>query len=296
MPIFIENKGKLQKLKAFSVDKEKHLQRLIEGNLSEVLDMYFLETEYATTKGGRIDTLAIDSSGCPIIIEYKRHKNDNIINQGLSYLRWLTEQKSEFFEKLVENKLDKKIVDKIKIDWKNPRVICIALSFNKFDIDTVEVLPIRIELFKYRFYENNLLSLDPFNIALQKPTKTKTDDPVRTENEYEIDIHYKKGSESTIRLFEELRSRVLEIDQNIEEKVTAIYIAYKVANNFAMVQLQKKQIWVNLRPIDYVDPKNKVIKISEGYQWKLDRRIYIKSLEDIENAMKLIEASYQDVL
>ncbi len=51
----------------------------------------------------------------------------------------------------------------MKIDWDNPRVICIAESYSKFDIDTVEVVPIRIELFKYHLYEGGIFSLEPLN-------------------------------------------------------------------------------------------------------------------------------------
>jgi RecB family endonuclease NucS len=45
--------------------------------------MRFLATEFQTTHGGRIDTLAIDASGAPVIIEYKWNKNDNVITQYL---------------------------------------------------------------------------------------------------------------------------------------------------------------------------------------------------------------------
>lgn len=68
MPIFKEEKGKLKKLSSVSLSKEKHLQKLVEENLLEALDMHFLDTEYQTTFGGRIDTLAVDINGAPVII------------------------------------------------------------------------------------------------------------------------------------------------------------------------------------------------------------------------------------
>lgn len=97
MPIFKEENGKLKKLKLTTYSKEKTLQSLIEQNLLEVLDLHFLATEYPTTFGGRIDTIAVDSNGLPVIIEYKLSRNENVINQALSYLRWLKAQKVEFF-------------------------------------------------------------------------------------------------------------------------------------------------------------------------------------------------------
>ena len=73
-------------------------------------------------------------------------------------------------------------------------------------------------------------------------------------------------------------------------------MAYRVTNNFAEIHIGKKQLKIHLRPIDYDDPENKVDKISEGYNWTMDRRVYLKSHENIEYIFSLIEQSYKDVL
>ena len=65
--IFSDTDGMLKKIDFFSIDKERTLQRLVEKNLLEVLDINFLESELITTSGGRIDTLAIDNSG-PLLL------------------------------------------------------------------------------------------------------------------------------------------------------------------------------------------------------------------------------------
>jgi len=49
---------------------------------------------------------------------------------------------------------------KINID---PRVICIDDSYNKFDLDTADILPINVELLRYRIYDNDILYLEPEN-------------------------------------------------------------------------------------------------------------------------------------
>ena len=70
---------------------EKSLQHLIETHLESLLGVRLLASEYSTGKKhkGRIDSLGIDENGCPVIIEYKRALNENVINQGLFYLDWL---------------------------------------------------------------------------------------------------------------------------------------------------------------------------------------------------------------
>ena len=157
MALFKINNLKVKKITTKELDLEKNLQALFENNLEEVLNISFLAHEYSTSFGGRIDTLGIDKSGAPCIIEYKKNQNDNVINQGLSYLRWLLDHKADF-EILCRNK---GIV--YDVDWNSPRVICIAESYNKFDLDTVDILPINIELLKYRLYEDNILYLEPEN-------------------------------------------------------------------------------------------------------------------------------------
>ncbi|MDX8128035.1 DUF5655 domain-containing protein [Methylomonas sp. OY6] len=296
MPVFTTQSGKLKKLSSQPFSKEKELQTLVEQNLDELLGMHFLATEYTTTFGGRIDTLAVDYTGAPVIIEYKRNKNDNVINQGLSYLRWLQAQKVEFFEMLVIKKLGAEVAQKIEIDWKNPRVVCVAEAYSKFDIDTVEVIPMRIELFKYRNYEGGIFSLEPLGVSEQK-SKTSSDVPVeKTTIDTTIEELTKKASPSTKEHFEDLRARIFELDENITEKATTLYVAYRVTKNFAEIHIGKNQLKVHLRPIEYNDPDSKVEKVSDSYNWTMDRRIYVKSANDLAYALKIIEESYQDVL
>ena len=96
--LFQINGSTVSAIEGQSVAVEKSLQTLIEKHLEVFLGVRFLASEYATgkTHGGRIDTLGIDENGCPVIIEYKRALNENVINQGLYYLDWLLDHKGEF--------------------------------------------------------------------------------------------------------------------------------------------------------------------------------------------------------
>lgn len=297
MPIFKDTSGALKKLNTLPLDKERNLQKLVEDNLMEVLELHFLATEYVTTFGGRIDTLAVDANGAPVIIEYKRNKNDNVINQALSYLKWLRAQKPEFFQMLMINKLGQGMAESIKLDWNNPRVICIAESYSKFDVDTVEVVPLRIELFKYRYYEQGIFGLESLTVpeaasaAMPVSTSPVTDKPASS-----VALLREKGSQAIRELFDQLQEQIVNLDGGIEEKATSLYVAYRAAKNFAEVHIGKNQLKIHLRPIDYDDPRKRVDKIPDGYNWTMDRRVYLDSADDLEYVLGLIEQSYKNVL
>jgi RecB family endonuclease NucS len=120
--------GKVIELTTQAAPLEKALQSLIEGQMEPLLGVKFLATEYATgkTHKGRIDSLGLDENGCPVIVEYKRHSNENVINQGLFYLDWLLDHRAEF-RWLVMETLGKDTAD--HIEWVGTRLLCIAADF-----------------------------------------------------------------------------------------------------------------------------------------------------------------------
>ena len=297
MAIFKDSQGTLNKLNTLPLDKEKNLQKLVEDNLMEVLELRFLATEYTTTFGGRIDTLAVDANGAPVIIEYKRNKNENVINQALSYLKWLKAQMPEFFQMLMINKLGQAVADSIKLDWKNPRVICIAESYSKFDIDTVEVVPLRIELFKYRYYEQGLFSLESLNVPEAVSIKAPvTSGSVQFKTSTSVAMLREKGSEDIRKLFDALAAQIVALDQDIVEKCNTNYVSFGLTKNFADVQIGKNHIKIQLRKINYTDPKHLVEQTPGCSKWTLSRRVYLNSIDDLEYIMGLIEQSYKNVL
>lgn len=298
MPLFKKNGSELTLLNAVQPDKEKDLQRLIEANLKDVLDMHFLASEYRTSSG-RIDSLAIDSEGAPAIIEYKRNKNDNVINQSLSYLKWLTAQQSDFFEMLMQKQLPRDVFDNMRLDWKHPRVVCIAESFSQFDIDTVEIVPLRIELFKYRFYEGDLFSLE--SVSFNEMQKNLADAvhlvPVETVQSITMSMKEQSNASHLIRtLYDELRERIMSLDQYIIEKAGKRCISYRLTKNFAEMLIRKDRLVIDLRPIDYQDPRDMVERIAESYTVTMNRRVTLASASDLDYVFGLVEQSYKNVL
>ena len=92
----------------------------------------FVASEHPTgpRHGRRIDTLGINGAGRPVVVEYKRRQNQNVINQGLDYLAWLDDHQAEFRE-LVRKQLDDGRVT--GIDFGASRLLCIAEEFLRQD-------------------------------------------------------------------------------------------------------------------------------------------------------------------
>src|SRR3989440_3263506 len=179
--LFKVSNGSAQELQGASIAVEKTLQTLIENHLEAFLGIRFLTTEHPTgkTHGGRIDTLGIDENGSPVIIEYKRALNENVINQGLFYLDWLMDHKAEF-ELLVMKKLGDKVAN--SIEWSAPRLLCIASDFTRYDEHAVQQINRNIELIRYRRYGNELLLFELVNATTaQLPSEiTSIDNGVKS--------------------------------------------------------------------------------------------------------------------
>ena len=152
--IFRLGKSGVVELEGKSVAVEKSLQTLIEKHLEALLGVRFLASEYVTgkTRGGRIDTLGVDENRCPVIIEYKRALNENVVSQGLFYLDWLLDHKAEF-QLLVQNNFG--IEEGKNIDWSGCRLLCIAGDFTRYDQHSVPHINRNIELIRYRKLTQN---------------------------------------------------------------------------------------------------------------------------------------------
>ena len=146
-------------------DTRKKSSEAYQYNLFTHLGVHLLGSEYSTGKnhGGRIETIGIDENGCPVIIEYKRTMNENVINQGLFYFDCLLDHKAEF-KLLVMEALGKDIAE--RIEWSSPRLIFIAGDFTKCDTHVVQIVNRNIELIRYAHYGKDLLMLEGIvNIA-----------------------------------------------------------------------------------------------------------------------------------
>jgi predicted transport protein len=299
MAIFYTKNRIAKKIAPIKVGLEKDIQTLFENNLEEILNIRFLATEYATSFGGRMDSLGIDNNNSPVIIEYKKGQNDNVINQGLSYLMWLLDHKADF-----EALCRKKNID-TDIDWTSPRVICVAESYNKFDLDASELLPINIELFRYQLYDTDLLVVEREVSRKVKISTTNIFDhtekqkhELREQKSYTLDDHLKGTTPDMRKIFSVLREKILALDESIIEEAKAKYIAYKLTTNFCdiVVQHDALKIFLNVPSGKLDDPTDIARDMTKpkpiGHWGNGDYEVKVDLMSNIDLVMDLIKQSY----
>jgi len=298
MPLFkVNEKGKASKLNMIKYNSERELQNAFQDNLEELLGVKFIATEFATGEvhGGRIDTIGIDQENNPVIIEYKLSQNDNVLNQGLYYMDWLYDHKGDF-ESAVKNKLG----NEQNIEWDNPKLIIIAQEYSKFDKHAVNRVSESVYLYKYHRYEDNSIYLENINTISgedkKEVAKEKKEYNINRE-EYSLDKLYSKTTDKLIELHKELREKILNINEQIEERAVKHYVGYRTTKQFCMIIFDKSKINIYLSPVEkWNDPKNKVQDVPESYRFTLNKRISISSVEEIDYAIDIIKQSYEETL
>ncbi len=300
LKLFNIKSGKAVELNSSLVAKERNIQRLVEENSETLLNVRFLKTEHAFEAedghNARIDSLGLDENNCPVIIEYKRDGKDTVINQGLFYMDWLVKHPKDFAW-LVLEKFGKKVAD--EIDWSQPRLICIAQDFSRYDAFAIKQMPANIDLIRYRIYENNHLLFELVNSSNNEETKSVAHDVAKKDH----NLHKKvktvtkklEGSSSEIKnLYKELDDYLLSLGEDVQKKILMHYIAYRRLKNFASVQFYSNKILV------YVNVDADSITLEKGFTrdvrdighygtGKLE--ITINNLIELEKAKSLIEKS-----
>ncbi len=290
----------IKELAGQSAEIEKSLQTLVEQHLESFLGVRCLASEYFTgkTHGGRIDTLGIDENGCPVIIEYKRAMNENVINQGLFYLDWLMDHKGEF-KLLVMDKVSKVAAD--SVEWSSPRLICIAGDFTKYDIHSVQQMNRNIELIRYRHYGNDLLLLELVNAISVEKNGPEAPKKVKGKSQYKTTTELLAQANSHLKdRFEMLKAFLMALGDDVQLKTLLFYFAFKRIKNFACVEVHpqagKLLVFVKVNPdtVDLTSNKGLLRDVRKiGHFGTGDLEITIASSDDFEKAKPLLVKSYE---
>jgi len=279
-----------------AVALEKSLQQLIEANLETFLGARFLAAEHITGKshGGRIDTLGIDENHFPVIIEYKRAVNENVINQGLFYLDWLLDHRADF-KLLTLDRIGKEEAE--RIDWSSPRLICIAADFTKYDLHAVQQINRNIDLVRYRKFGKDLLALELVHSVTmagalldvaELKTKPKIGDKPVTQALVDLEAEVKD-------VYEAIRAFLLALGDDVTEKTTKLYVAFRRIKNFTTICVQKSAllVYLKLNP-DEVKPEPPFSRDVRtiGHWGTGDLELTIETMADFERAQPLLRQAY----
>jgi predicted transport protein len=295
--------GGVAEMKGSTLALERSLQTLFEQNLELLLGIRFLASEQRTTSG-RIDTLGIDENGSPVIIEYKRASNENVINQGLFYLDWLMDHRRDF-EWLVMERFGKDHA--AKVEWSSPRLICIAGDFTRYDEHAVKQISRNIELVRYRRFDDLLLlDLVTTTAGIGPQIERKASDKEATRSpqgsaasKYKTVTASLADADTTLTdLFEATRSFLRALGDDVQERTLKNYFAFTRLKNFACIEIKPsaRKLLVYLK----VDPAS--IDLRPGFTRDVsnighfgtgDLEVTLAQIEDLERSKALLQQSYE---
>lgn len=306
LKLFRITDGVASELPSSSVALERSLQKLIEANMETFFGVRLLESEFSTgtRHGGRMDSLGIDENGSPVIFEYKRAINESVINQGLFYLDWLMDHRGDF-KVLVLDRLGADAAT--GIDWRNPRLICVANGFTKYDEHAVNQMNRSIDLVRYRDFEGELLALELVHSS-RVDGQTSTDAPepggpgaaASTPQYYKTVSEYLDQAPTALKdLYGELEDYATALGDDVTKKTLKYYIAYRRLKNFLCVEVlaQRGELVLYLK----VDPDT--VELVEGFSRDVrqighfgtgDLEVRIRAADTLARVLPLVQRSYED--
>lgn len=297
MIIYNTTGNKLVQVKEKPFKLEREIQSIFESNLQNIMGLLFVKSEF-TIKNKRIDTLAYDKeTNAFIIIEYKRDKNYSVVDQGLTYLNLMLQNKAEFI--LTYNETLKDVLHSKDVDWSQSRVAFVSPSFTDNQISASDFKDFGIELWEIKQFENNTISINTIKKSSGAPSikpLLENSDSLKEVKEnikvYTEEDHFSNGSDYIIELYEKFKSSILNLTDGIEILPQKYYIAFKKGSNISDIEIQKKslKIFINAKIGSLDDPKGLVKDVSNiGHRGNGDYQIQIENDKDLEYIMSLIK-------
>jgi len=306
LKLFRISEGVASELASSSVALERSLQKLIEANMETLFGVRLLASEYSTgiRHGGRMDSLGIDENGSPVIFEYKRAVNESVINQGLFYLDWLMDHRGDF-QVLVLDRLGAEAAE--AIDWRNPRLICVASGFTKYDEHAVNQMNRSIDLVRYRDFEGELLALELIHSS-RVDSVTSVDAPDVAPGggtspapaTYKTVTEYLEQSPPELKdWFGELDDYVRALGDDVTQKTLKYYIAYRRLRNFLCVEVlparRQLTLYLKVNPdtVDLIEGFTRDVR-QIGHFGTGDLEVRVSGPDSLAQALPLVQRSYEE--
>lgn len=298
MQLFNHEGNKLNTLKEKPFTLEKDMQKLFEANLEAVTGLNLVKSEFII-KAQRFDTLAYDAdSQSFVIIEYKRERNFSVVDQGVSYLNLMLENKAEF---IVEyNESQQQNLKRSDVDWSQSKVIFVSPSFTDFQKQASNFKDLPIELWEIKQYEGDIIVVNPVKKSKAAPTIKTIQTPSNSELEkvskevkvYTEEDHLAGKSDETIELYEAYKQAIQTLAPDIELEAKKLYIAFKKSKNIADIVILKNslKIFINMKSGELDDSKKLMRDVSSIGHWgNGDYEIVVADTKNLEYIMSLVK-------
>ena len=304
MPLFKKKESKLLQIKEKSNPLEKDIQEATEQNLNEIFGLDYVSSEFQLN-GLRVDTLCFNKeSNSFVIIEYKKDRSFSVIDQGFAYLSLMLNHKADFLLEYNERNKNKSL-NRGSVNWEQSRVIFISPSFTVHQRAAINFKNLPLELWEVHYYDGDLIEyeqIEPFENSENIETVTGGNKLIKEVTKsikvYDLDLHLKRGSENTRKLFQSLKEKIMDLGE-IKENPKQLYVGYRISDshiNFVAVHFYKEKLELTILIPDknLEDPKKWTRKVPKSFGWAKNLKFFTMTSEkDIRYAMNLIEQSYE---
>ena len=249
-----------KELKQRVFKNEKELQKFFEENIETILGCKFIDTEFVVGNF-RIDSLAFDEESKSFrIIEYKNVKNHSLVDQGYTYLKLMLERKADFvLQYNIKTNSSLTIQD---IDWSQSRIIFVSPIYTAYQLNATDFKNIPVDLIKVTRYEDDIIEINfikkTSNVKIQDVQMESIQNDVNREVVvYTEEDHLNKASDNIKNLYEEIKNKILELD-DIDIEAKKLYIAFKGMKNITDIEIHKNKlkIYINMKKGTLNDPLN----------------------------------------
>jgi predicted transport protein len=301
MPLFKLSRNQLQAIKENPFRFERDIQAIVEENLNALFGLQLVRSEFQVGEL-RMDTLAFDQNTRAFaIIEYKKGTNYSVVDQGMSYLGLMLNNKAEFI--LEYNERCGASLKRGNVDWSQSKVMFVSPSFTTFQLESINFKDLPIELWEIRRYANNTILLDQHKPAIATATikaiakKGAIAEAISREvKTYSEEGHLKIAEPHISELYSRFRELVLGISPDISLKPTKKYIAFCSRTNVTDVVVLKRslKVFINLAKGKLDDPKHLARDVSEVGHWGNGAyQVQIDSDDELEYIISLVRQSHK---
>jgi predicted transport protein len=303
MKLYSVKDKKLTSISSQNFKLEKEIQEIVEENLSLLFNLELVKSEFKI-KNFRIDSLGFDRENKSfVIVEYKKDRNFSVIDQGYTYLSLMLNNKSDFILEYNENCDDN--LRRGDIDWSQSRVIFISPQFTEYQKNSVNFKDVPFELWEIKRYQNGMIGFNQHKTTSEESISTTIIEDtesvvgsvtkeikVRSEEDH---INQSKVQDSVKEVYNEFRSRILNLGDDIEIVPRKMYIGFKRKTNFVDINIGKTGLWcwINMKKGELDDPKNHCRDVSNiGHYGNGDYDFSVNEKSDMDYIMFLVKQSY----